>query len=205
MIIAFDADDTIENLSFAWVDWLNNKYGTNVKREELTDWDTAKFFPELTREQVFEPLSLDEFWDTVKPYSDAQEIISRLQEEGDEVYIVTSSNYKSFAAKAEKVILNNFSVDWEHVIVTYNKQIIKADVLVDDGVHNLVGGDYFKILMDAPYNQGNYEGLNIHRAYNFDDVYDFIRMARIRFEGIRCVGVNHTAKKMRNDLFTEGD
>lgn len=203
MIIAFDADDTIENLSFAWVDWLNKKYGTNVKREELADWDTSKFFPELRKEQVYEPLLLSEFWDTVEPYADAQAVISKLQDEGHDVYIVTSSNYQSFRAKAENLILKYFTVDWDHVIVTYNKQLIKADVLVDDGVHNLIGGDYYKILMDAPYNQGNFENIGIHRARDFVEVYEMIHSLSARGNETRCIGVNHAKKKIRNDLFTK--
>ena len=203
MTIGFDADDTIENLSFAWVDWLNAKYGLSVKREDLTDWDTALFFPTLTPEQVYEPLGLDEFWETVSPYAEAQALMSDLIDAGHEVYIVTSSNCQSFRAKAERLLLKYFPVDWDHVIVTYNKQLLKLDVLVDDGLHNLIGGDYFKILFDAPYNQGNFEGLGIHRAYNFNDVYELIRMAESRANGTKGIGVYPGKKKMRNDIFTE--
>lgn len=42
---------------------------------------------------------------------------------------------------------------WDDVIITAHKQLINGDVLVDDGVHNLVGGSYEKLLMDAPHNR----------------------------------------------------
>ena len=31
--------------------------------------------------------------------------------------------------------------------------MVRADVMSDDGYHNLPGGDYVKILVDAPYNR----------------------------------------------------
>lgn len=42
------------------------------------------------------------------------------------------------------------------MIITANKQMIRGDVLIDDGVHNLEGGSYKKILMTAPHNR-NYD------------------------------------------------
>lgn len=77
-ILLIDVDDTIEDLLSAWLKSLNDKYGTNVCNDEITDWDVAKFFPTLTREQVFEPLHCDEFWETVKPKPDAVEYVKKI-------------------------------------------------------------------------------------------------------------------------------
>ena len=39
------------------------------------------------------------------------------------------------------------------MIITGRKQMIRGDVLIDDGIHNLEGGEYRKILFTAPYNR----------------------------------------------------
>ena len=53
--------------------------------------------------------------------------------------------------------------------------MIKADILIDDAIHNLVYGDYVKILFDAPHNQGvNAEKYGIVRAKNWEEVYKII-------------------------------
>ena len=70
-VLLVDMDDVIENLCPCWCRWLNEHYGTNVSAEEIVDWDINKFFPELTREQIFEPLFKEEFWKTVTPKLDA--------------------------------------------------------------------------------------------------------------------------------------
>ena len=55
-IVLCDADDTIENLCETWVNYLNNQYGTKVLAENVVDWDVSKFFPELTKDQVYAPI-----------------------------------------------------------------------------------------------------------------------------------------------------
>lgn len=147
-------DDTIENLLVAWVDILNERYGTHVSANEVHDWSMPQFFPSLTEKQVYAPLYEDTFWDKVKPIPGANVYLKRLIDDGHNVYIVTSSNYQTLKAKMEKVLFRFFPmIDWNHVIVTSNKQMIRGDVLVDDGLHNHVGGKYLKILMDAPHNR----------------------------------------------------
>ncbi len=65
-------------------------------------------------------------------------------------------------------------LDWEHIIITNNKQLVRGDILIDDGPHNLVGGEYFKILFDRPHNR-NYDDaangmLRLHTWQEIDSV-----------------------------------
>ena len=66
-------------------------------------------------------------------------------------------------------------LSWDQVIITFRKQLIKGDVLIDDGVHNLEGGDYKKILMTAPHNR-NYdaEAHGMIRVHNWDEILQVI-------------------------------
>ena len=49
--------------------------------------------------------------------------------------------------------------------------MVHGDILIDDGIHNLVNGDYFKILFNRPHNCGlDVEKYDIHRAETWDDV-----------------------------------
>ena len=88
--ILIDIDDTIEDLLAAWCKWLNDLYGLNVKPDEVTDWDVARFFPTLTKEQVFEPLHTDHFWKTVEPKDEAVKYVKQLIDDGFNVYLCTT-------------------------------------------------------------------------------------------------------------------
>lgn len=177
MIILVDMDDTIEELLPAWCRWLNKYYGTNVSPDNVTDWEVAKFFPELTIEQVFSPLiDNSSFWKTVKPKPGAVKYLKKLATEGNEIYIVTASHYKNIAPKYEYIIEKYFPfIHWNHFIITCNKQLINGDVLIDDGPHNLENGSYNKILFTAPHNKSydTYKN-NMYRADCWKDVYNIV-------------------------------
>lgn len=179
--ILIDIDDTIEDLLAAWCKWLNDLYGLNVKPDEVTDWDVARFFPTLTKEQVFEPLHTDHFWKTVEPKDEAVKYVKQLIDDGFNVYLCTTTDYRNVKPKYEYIILKHFPfISWRQVIVAGRKQMIKADFLIDDGVHNHEGGDYIKILVSAPHNRGYDAKTNgMVRSENWKFTYDtVIRLAK---------------------------
>lgn len=200
LTILVDMDDTIESLANAWVDYLNARHGTTTKLTDITDWDISKAFPTLTNEQVYAPLFEDDFWDWVKPIDGASETLQRLIADGHRVLIVTTSNYHTLAAKMERVLFKYFPfLKWSDVIITSHKQLVKGDVLVDDGIHNLEGGDYFKILMEAPHNK-NYdaEENGMYRVKTWDDVYAAISiLANVD----KLTGWKTNASQFMEDMF----
>ena len=66
-------------------------------------------------------------------------------------------------------------IDWDHVIISSRKQMIRGDVLVDDAPHNLEDFEGNRILMDAPHNRSCRAALkNILRVHGWQEVYDII-------------------------------
>ena len=172
MIILIDMDDTIEQLLKAWLKGVNEKYGYDVRYEDITSWDVSAPYPGLTREQVYAIPDQPGFWGTVKPIEGAAEVIRRFMDEGHEVYIVTATPYISVPEKMDDLLFRWFPfISWDQVIITRRKQLIRGDVLIDDGVHNLVDGDYIKILMTAPHNRDyDAEGNGMIRVNNWQEV-----------------------------------
>lgn len=173
--ICIDMDDTIEDLLTAWLTWLNTKYGYSVSSDQVTVWGMEKLYPTLTYTQIFEPLSDKAFWRTVKPLPEAQQYLQKLIDAGQDIYIVTSAKYDTVRPKIEECLLKYFPmIDYHKIIIAYNKQMIKCDILIDDGIQNLINGDYYKILVDAPYNQNIPEGLNCKRVFSWAEIYQTI-------------------------------
>lgn len=177
LTILVDMDDTVENLAEAWVAYLNTQHQTSTSLSDVTDWDISKAFPTLTREQVYAPLFEDAFWSCVKPIKGASEALQKLIADGHTVLIVTTSNYQTLAAKMEQVLFRYFPfLTWDDVIIAAHKQLIKGDVLIDDGTHNLEGGSYFKILMTAPHNRYYDAGKNgMYRVTSWSEAYAAIQ------------------------------
>lgn len=99
--ILCDADDTIQELTIHWLAELNNKHNCNVKKEDIKTWDMTKAFPELSEEEVLEPLYRNDFWSTITPIEGSKYYLKRLIDDGHEILIVTASNLQTFEAKKE--------------------------------------------------------------------------------------------------------
>ena len=172
MRILIDMDDTIEQLLKAWLDGVNQRYDRDVQYDDMVQWDVTAPYDGLTREQVYSIPDEPGFWGTVEPIEGAAEVIKRFMDEGHEVYIVTATPYISVAEKMDDLLFRWFPfITWDQVIITSNKQLIKGDVLIDDGIHNLEGGDYAKILMTAPHNRDyDAEANGMIRVHNWEEI-----------------------------------
>lgn len=180
-VILVDMDDVLECLIEAWVERLNEKYNRNVSPENVVEWDVCVYFPGLTKEQVHSPLFEDDFWKSVKPKDGAMEYVSKLHSEGFSIYIVTSSHYSTVQNKFRDALFPYFPfIDYNHIIVCNAKQLVRGNVLIDDGVHNLLDSDtlkatYSKILFSANHNKYfNCDKTDIYRVNNWNEAYEIV-------------------------------
>jgi len=155
MKILVDMDDVLENLLEVWVSVLNERHDLHVKQEDIVEWDMAKAFPTLTKEEIFAPFNMESFWQLTTPKKDARKYIEMLENNGHEIYVVTATHYNFIAMKMRNIVERWFSplIPYSHLIIAYEKQMVKGDVLIDDYLPNLIGGEYRKLLFDAPYNK----------------------------------------------------
>lgn len=165
--ILCDADDTIVNLCTSWIDKLNQKHGTNVKYEDVVDWNISIFFPNLSKEEVYAPIYENNFWNRITPVDGCFDVLKRINQNND-LYIVTATNYQTCDAKIERILHLFPFLQWSQFIVTEKKQLINGDYLIDDGIHNFYGGKYSGILFDRPHNHFfNHEAAGLIRVHNW--------------------------------------
>ena len=176
--ILVDIDDTIENLCQAWCEWLNDHYNSDVNPDDITEWRIYKFFDNIPKAEVYKPLYEEDFWKTVTPKLDAIKYLSMLNDEGYDIYLCTNTNYRNVKIKYELIVQKYFPyISWDKVIVCSKKQMIKADILIDDGVHNLIGGDYLKVLLTTPHNKYfDAEKNDVFRVNNWEEIYQVIHL-----------------------------
>ena len=172
MVILVDMDDTIEQLLKTWVARANERYGRNVALDEITDWNVAAPYPGITKEEIYGVTYEPGFWSAVEPMPGAAEALKHFMDEGHEVYIVTSTEPEHVEEKMNRLLFRYFPfLDWGQVIITRRKQMIRGDVLIDDGIHNLEGGPYKKILYTAPHNRYyDAEANGMIRVHGWDEI-----------------------------------
>lgn len=184
MRILVDMDDVLEQLVQGWTAYMHDRYGTTTTAEDVHDWDMTKAFPGLSREQVYGAVDDDTLWDYVKPMPGAPEALKKLMDDGHEVYIVTATDYRTLCAKMDKVLFRYFPfLEWQQVIITRNKHLIKGDILIDDGPHNMQGGDYRKILYSANHNLDfDEDSVNAIRCADWNEVLSAVERIRQELE-----------------------
>ena len=172
MTILVDLDDTIEQLLAALVKRANERFCRNATVDDVTDWSIVCAFPGIAKREILDFMREPDFWEEVKPVPGAAEALKHFMDEGHQVYIVTATEAEHVHGKMERVLFRYFPfLSWDQVIITGRKQMIRGDVLIDDGIHNLEGGEYRKILFTAPYNREyDAEANGVIRVSSWDEI-----------------------------------
>ena len=173
--ILVDFDEVLDNLLEKWVAYLNKKYNKDANFRDLKIWDLTGIFPTLTSEEVNRPLYDNALWESLSPRPDSVVYLKKMIDDGHDVLIVTSSVYQTIPAKMDWLFKHYPYLSWENVIISSRKQLLQADVMIDDGIHNLVGGNYLKLLYDCPNNRDyNAEENGMIRVYSLKNAYEII-------------------------------
>jgi len=170
-----DCDNVLNNVSEDWVEYLNKKHGLSVNPQGMSHEKIYEAFPMLSRDEIEFPLQDEVFGKsyTVKPGS--YEYLKKMVDDGHEVSIVTAHNNRTAGMKFEWVTTHFPFLSRDDIIIARKKNKIMGDVLIDDEVYNLLGGNYLKILFDHPNNHGYDAKANgMIRVYNLKEAYEVI-------------------------------
>lgn len=131
---------------------------STVNLSDITDWDLNNSFKkpswELRGEKydILKEIALkNNFFKTVPVKEGAVWATKELSRYVD-LYVVSASHFSTVADKAEWLLSNFPHIPIKNFIPCYDKSLIKADGLVDDGLHNLYNFEGKKFLFDRPWN-----------------------------------------------------
>ncbi len=174
--ILVDMDEVLDDMDRKWVSYLNSRYGTHTRYEDVKEWDMTKAFPGLSRGQVYGAILEEELYRNFEPTEGAAEVLQKLIGEGHDIFVVTNTPYQVAKVKMEEVLFKYYPfLSWEQCIFTSKKQMIRGDVLIDDSPGNLEGGEYVKLLFSAPYNRDyDAEKNGMIRVNSWEEIYAVI-------------------------------
>lgn len=159
LTVAIDVDGPVAALHEAWFAEYSRIWDDDLIPEDVTNWDVHTFVRPECGEKVYDLLT-PKLWDSVKDVKGALEAVSALQKDPRfKVIFVTSAVWGCEGRKLRWLVEHCFIDNLERrtfseYIECSDKSKIKADILIDDGAHNFVGFDGYKILWNAPHNQG---------------------------------------------------
>lgn len=155
MIISCDVDNVLNNLTETVVAVYNLDSGDNLTVNQLRSYDISAWVNPSWRNKIWDYFTDTRVWDRVqwnvswlKDYLD--------QHNGDEVFFCTATDPCNVLDKFVRVCeaFGDETYVREHLITTANKQIIKADIVIDDCIANLQldNKEVYNLLYARPWN-----------------------------------------------------
>lgn len=168
-ILLVDQDDVLACFIDKVLEIYNKRYGTNYKNEDITDWNLDNILGKEVLEIMYDPNIFVE----LSPIVEGIETIKLLLEKNMfDVYIVTAAHPSTCFNKFLWVRGYMPFFNSNHIIFTYQKHLVNGDVLIDDGLHNVLGfKDRYTILVNTSRNK-DFKELpeKCTRAYNWLDI-----------------------------------
>lgn len=154
-IIAVDVDDVCANLIAEWLRKYNDRWNDTLTVADITEWDVDKFVKPECGKKVYHILSEPGLYDRIEPFPWALQAVTELRKLG-RVIFVTSCAARSMDQKFAWLQRHGFlpfgrgSV--ENFIACKDKWLIAADILIDDGIHNVDAFPGAAFLVDRIHN-----------------------------------------------------
>lgn len=171
--IILDSDGVCVNTMKKVLEKYNKEYGLAFTLDDITSGNLSKIQKENTdMTKYFNEIG---FFADLEPIFEAQKYIKQFVEDGHEVFICTAATRKSIEDKFIN-LLNLFpDVKEENIIPITPKYILKGDIMLDDGYHNIETSICdVKVLFNQPWNKDK-QG-DFMRVFDWKDFYELVKI-----------------------------
>lgn len=172
MIFCIDCDNVINNLQETVVEIFNRRNGTQYTLDDFKYYDMEQC---LSKEEALDMKAIyheEGIYNFVNPISGASNALQKLMQNGHEVYIVTDSHPSIFEEKVNWIKYHFSFIDDAHIICMKNKWLLRADIMIEDNLTNLLGKPYYyRVCMDYPWNRDTMDDVyGIERCSNWNEI-----------------------------------
>lgn len=173
MRIGVDIDQVLNNMLEKIIPIYNQKYDDTLLFGDITGYDLRPFIkPEC--KNIFSEFANDELIMSLEMAPDAVHVLTELSTHHD-LYFVTAGHPYTMRARDDWLQKHLPFYKSRQLIGCCDKHLLNIDVLIDDYEDNLIGGHYYKLLFDKPWNKHvSTRIFNIKRIFDWGEVPDII-------------------------------
>jgi 5'-nucleotidase len=174
MRIGIDLDSVLNDLDTQWAKWIADNHRPGFTLKDWTCWDVHTLAP--CGNKVYDFLHLPGMFANLNPRPLAIGVTQDLVAEGHDLIVVTSCLPEFWKDKTTFLTKYFGHIHPNNWIPCTRKELVKMDMLIDDGVHNLKAcnnADTMCVCFDRPWNQ-DWEG---RRVVGWEEVPAAVRWA----------------------------
>lgn len=165
--VLIDLDSTVYDLLTPWLEWYNRNYNDSLRLQDIDRWSWHEICKPECGTKLYSFLNKKGLFSSLKPFDGALEAIREVHALGIKQVFCSTIVGTTGAREKEDAIIRDFPFLGKAslVLVGKDKDLVKGDVLVDDGPHNLKNFSGFKVLARLQDTKYCYE-----YDYKIDDI-----------------------------------
>ena len=176
MLIAIDVDEVCCQNVFALLNRYNKEYDDSLKVSDITAWNIAQFAKPECGTNIFKHFADPTIYndDEMLEMEGALWGVNRLREMGHSVIFLTAGTAGALDAKYNWLCRHKYVESFAEYVVSYDKSIICADVLLDDKTSNVRNFDMAQMmgygyLFSRPWNASERWATRVENWEDFID------------------------------------
>jgi len=176
MIVMVDVDDVCADLISRWLLEYNRDYRDYLRPQDIIEWDIEKFVSPKCGNKILDYIENPNMYDYIHPVLGSQVGIIRLRRMGHRVIFTTASTNGSAGRKLRWLNDHGYECNKMDYFECHDKSLIKANIMIDDAIHNINNFSGLSILYARPWNeleQKNSSGFLI--AENWEKVVNCVK------------------------------
>ena len=165
--IGLDWDDTLCPFNDIAIAMANEEYGTNLTLSDIDSWENTG------KASIIKKYYSDENLYRKQHISkDAIDFVNKLRKIAN-VHIITAVAPEFMGIRAKQILESFPDFPKNNIIMGFQKNLIKLDILLDDGPHNILNTSAnFPVLMRKPW---NHDITGVLAVNNYDEFMQLLR------------------------------
>lgn len=160
-VLLFDLDGICCNLMKKWLAVYNKDWNDHLTEADITSWNWDAHVKPACGKRIYHYLNRPGFFADLEPIAGCVDSLRRL-ERVVELVVVTASPKEASGDKVRWVQKYLPMVPKGNIVITYRKDLVRGDFMLDDAPKNLIHHPATRILMDYPYNRDFHDCYRVH-------------------------------------------
>jgi 5'(3')-deoxyribonucleotidase len=167
-----DIDGILNNLVEKTLELYNCRSGKNIQLSDITSYNFFDCLPKEDADSIVALFKEKKLWNSLSSLPGSSNGLKTLIKQGHQVYFATATDPTNFAWKTDWMKKNFPFINADNIIRIIDKGLLKADIIIDDCLDNLINNTAHKICLDYPWNRDEKKDFihDIYRTYNWKEI-----------------------------------